>query len=197
MAEGMIAGGVLPVIKHIPGHGRAPSDSHLALPEVDATLEALEAVDFPPFEALSDMPMAMTAHVVYRAIDRRRPATTSRRVIRLIRDRLGFSGLIMSDDLSMNALSGSTTERARASLKAGCDVVLHCNGTMAEMQAVAAGTGRLRGPALRRAEAAMARIARRPEPLDEDEARTRFASAFPNLGSVSAAIGADPTGGAG
>ncbi len=192
MAEGMIAGGVLPVIKHIPGHGRAMSDSHLALPEVDAPLATLEAVDFPPFEALSDMPMAMTAHVVYRAIDRRRPATTSRAAIRLIRDRLGFSGLIMSDDLSMKALSGHMADRARASLKAGCDVVLHCNGVMAEMQAVAAATGRLRGPALRRAEAAMARLARRPEPLDEGEARARFASAFARMG----VIGADPTGSA-
>jgi len=197
MAEGMIAGGVLPVIKHIPGHGRAMSDSHLALPEVDAPLETLEAVDFPPFEALSDMPMAMTAHVVYRAIDRRRPATTSRTAIRLIRDRLGFSGLIMSDDLSMKALSGDMTARARASLKAGCDVVLHCNGAMAEMQAVASATGRLKGSALRRAEAAMARVARRPEPLDEGEARARFASAFPSQGTIGGSVGADPTGRAG
>jgi beta-N-acetylhexosaminidase len=179
MAEGMMAGGVLPVIKHIPGHGRATSDSHLALPEVDAPMEALEAVDFPPFEALSDMPMAMTAHVVYRAIDKRRPATTSRAAIRLIRERLGFTGLIMSDDLSMKALSGDFTARARASLRAGCDVVLHCNGDMAEMTAVAEGVGRLRGKAERRAEAAMNRIARRPEPLDEAEARARFAAAFP------------------
>ncbi len=197
MAEGMIAGGVLPVIKHIPGHGRALSDSHLALPEVDAPLETLEAVDFAPFEALSDMPLAMTAHVVYRAIDRRRPATTSRRVVRLIRDRLGFTGLIMSDDLSMKALSGDMTERARASLHAGCDVVLHCNGTMAEMQAVAAGTGRLKGSALRRAEAAMSRIVRRPEPLDEGDARARFASAFPDRAAIGGGVGADPTGRAG
>ena len=189
MAEGMIAGGVLPVIKHIPGHGRATSDSHLALPEVDASLESLEAVDFPPFEALSDMPMAMTAHVVYRAIDRRRPATTSRRAIRLIRERLGFGGLLMSDDLSMKALSGDMTERARAALRAGCDVVLHCNGDMGEMLAVTAGTGRLRGQAERRAAAALARIARRPEPLDEGEARARFAAAFPAHGLV----GVDPT----
>lgn len=190
MAEGMIAGGVLPVIKHIPGHGRSMSDSHLALPEVDAPLDGLEAVDFPPFEALSDMPMAMTAHVVYRAIDRRRPATTSRKVIRMIRERLGFSGLIMSDDLSMKALSGAMADRARASLAAGCDVVLHCNGVMGEMQAVAAGTGRLRGKAQARAEAALARIVRRPEPLDEAEARVRFAAAFPAAGI----LGADPTG---
>lgn len=189
MAEGMIAGGVLPIVKHIPGHGRSMSDSHLDLPVVDAEMDALEAVDFPPFEALSDMPMAMTAHVIYRAIDKRRPATTSKKAIRLIRERLGFTGLIMSDDLSMKALSGTMTDRAKASLKAGCDVVLHCNGQMEEMQAVAAGAGRLKGEAARRAEAAMARIARRPEPLDEGEARARFASAFDGMG----AVGADPT----
>ncbi len=180
-AEGLIAGGVLPVIKHIHGHGRAMSDSHLALPEVDASLEALEATDFQPFRILSDMPMAMTAHVVYRAIDRRRPATTSRKAIRLIREGLGFDGLLMSDDLSMKALSGDFAARARASLRAGCDVVLHCNGDMAEMQAVLAGTSNLRSQARRRAEAAMARLARLPEPFDEAEARARFAAAFPGL----------------
>ena len=190
MAEGMLAGGVLPVIKHIPGHGRALADSHQALPVVDAPLEALEAVDFPPFEALSDMPMAMTAHVVYRALDPRRPATTSRDVIRSIRDRLGFSGLIMTDDLSMKALKGDMAGRARASLRAGCDVVLHCNGKMDEMRSVVAGTRRLAGPALRRAEAAMARIVRRPEPLDEAAARERFAETFPAQGQ----LGQDPTG---
>jgi beta-N-acetylhexosaminidase len=189
MAEGMMAGGVLPVIKHIPGHGRSMADSHLALPEVDAPMEALEAVDFPPFEALSDMPMAMTAHVVYRAIDKRRPATTSRKAIRLIRDRLGFSGLLMTDDLSMKALSGSLADRARASLRAGCDVVLHCNGNLAEMGEVASATGRLKGAAARRAEAALARIARRVEPLDESEARARFSDAFGGQG----ALGVDPT----
>jgi beta-N-acetylhexosaminidase len=114
-------------------------------------------------------------------------------VIRLIRERLGFSGLILSDDLSMKALSGDMTARAKASLQAGCDVVLHCNGSMPEMQAVAAGTGRLKGAAQRRADAALARIARRPEPLDEAEARARFASAFPGL----AVTGIDPTGRAG
>jgi beta-N-acetylhexosaminidase len=180
-AEGLIAGGVLPVIKHIPGHGRALADSHLALPEVDASLEALDATDFQPFRMLSDMPMAMTAHVVYRAIDKRWPATTSRRAIRLIREGLGFGGLLMSDDLSMKALSGNFASRAKASLKAGCDVVLHCNGDMAEMRAVAEGTGVLRGQARRRADAALARLARLPEPFDEAEARSRFAAAFPGL----------------
>ena len=175
MAEGLLAGGVLPVIKHIPGHGRAASDSHFDLPVVDASAEALRQTDFAPFQALSDMPLAMTAHVLYRAFDRRRPATTSRRVIRgLLREELGFSGLIMSDDLSMKALDGEMARRARQSLSAGCDIVLHCNGDMAEMKAVAAGVGALSGTAARRAEAALARIPRRTEPLDRREAEARF-----------------------
>lgn len=175
MAEGLLAGGVLPVIKHIPGHGRAGADSHFDLPVVDASAEALRQTDFAPFQALSDMPLAMTAHVLYRAFDRRRPATTSRRVIKgLLREELGFSGLLMSDDLSMQALEGDMTARARQSLSAGCDVVLHCNGNMDEMRAVAAGTGALSGLSARRAEAAMLRIPRRPEPLDRREAEARF-----------------------
>ena len=173
-AEGMLAGGVLPVIKHMPGHGRAFADSHHELPTVHADLATLDAWDFAPFRALSDMPMAMTAHVVFDAIDPKRPATTSRKAIRLMRDRLGFGGLIMTDDLSMKALSGSLTERAAAALKAGCDVVLHCNGDLAEMRQVAEGVGRLKGAAKRRAEAAMARIVLDPEPLDEAMARERF-----------------------
>lgn len=178
-AEGLIAGGVLPIIKHIPGHGRAKSDSHLDLPLVEASMEALDARDFAPFKALSDMPMAMTAHVVYSAIDRKRPATTSRKAIgQVIRGQLGFSGLLMSDDLSMKALSGDFAERARASLAAGCDVVLHCNGDMAEMTAVMAGTKTLAGKAKARAEAALARIARAPEPFDADAGRARFDAAF-------------------
>ena len=178
-AEGLIAGGVLPVIKHIPGHGRAKADSHLELPVVDATYEALDARDFPPFRALSDMPMAMTAHVIYSAIDPKRPATTSKKAIRkVIRGALGFDGLLMSDDLSMKALSGDFTERAEQALAAGCDVVLHCNGDMAEMKAVVDGAGALKGHARRRAQAALGRIARSPEPLDLDAARARFAAAL-------------------
>jgi beta-N-acetylhexosaminidase len=174
-AEGLLAGGVLPVIKHIPGHGRAASDSHLDLPVVEASLEALRQTDFPAFQALSDMPLAMTAHVLYRALDRRRPATTSRRVIRdVLRGELGFAGLIMSDDLSMKALDGDMARRARQSLAAGCDVVLHCNGDMTEMKAVAAGARSLSGRAALRAEAALARLPRRPEPLDRREAEARF-----------------------
>lgn len=189
MAEGLLAGGVLPVIKHIPGHGRALADSHLDLPEVDADLAALQAVDFPPFEALSDMPMAMTAHAVYRAIDKKRPATTSKAVVRAMRERLGFSGLIMTDALEMHALKGDLASRAHAALKAGCDVVLHCSGVMEDMVSVAEGTAKLKGEAKRRAEAALRRIARRPEPLDEAEARARFAEVFAGQGTVAA----DPT----
>jgi len=177
-AEGLIAGGVLPVIKHIPGHGRARGDSHLELPVVGATREELEAVDFAPFKVLSDMPMAMTAHVVYSAIDPKRPATTSRKAIRLIRDEIGFDGLLMSDDLSMKALGGDFDDRARQALKAGCDVVLHCNGMMSEVKAVMGGTGSLSGKAARRAQAALARLAKSPEPFDLEAGRARFAAAF-------------------
>jgi beta-N-acetylhexosaminidase len=165
------------VIKHAPGHGRATADSHLALPVVDADLAALEN-DFRPFRMLSDMPIAMTAHVVYSAIDSRRPATTSAPVIRMIRSDLGFDGLLLSDDLSMKALNGDFATRARQALRAGCDMVLHCNGDMAEMRAVALGTRALRGAAKRRAEAALARIPKVVEPLEQKTARTRFAAAF-------------------
>ncbi len=178
-AEGLIAGGVLPVIKHIPGHGRAKADSHLALPVVEASLEELDARDFAPFKVLSDMPMAMTAHVVYTAIDPKRPATTSRKAIRdVIRGTIGFDGLIMSDDLSMKALSGDFAERTRASLAAGCDVVLHCNGDMAEMTAIASAVKPLAGKAKARATAALGRLSKTPEPFDPEEGRARFDAAF-------------------
>jgi beta-N-acetylhexosaminidase len=121
----------------------------------------------------------MTAHVIYSAVDPRRPATTSRKVLsRVVRQTIGFDGLLMSDDLSMKALSGDFTERARASLAAGCDVVLHCNGDMTEMKAVAEGARPLAGQAKRRADAVLKRLARRPEPFDAAEARARFDAAF-------------------
>ncbi|TAJ69554.1 MAG: beta-N-acetylhexosaminidase [Phenylobacterium sp.] len=179
MAEGLIAGGVLPVVKHIPGHGRARVDSHLELPVVEAGWDDLDARDFAPFKTLSDMPMAMTAHVIYAAVDRKRPATTSRKVIRkVVRGAIGFDGLVMSDDLSMKALEGGFRERAEAALKAGCDVVLHCNGDMAEMKAVASGTAALKGDAKRRALAALARLPKAVEPFDAAEGRARFDAAF-------------------
>lgn len=138
VCDGLLDQGVLPVIKHIPGHGRAMVDSHLSLPVVTASRAALEAQDFPPFAALRDQPWAMTAHVVYAAIDADRPATTSAKMIgEVIRGLIGFEGLLISDDLSMKALGGGFAERTRASLEAGCDVVLHCNGDMAEMRAIA------------------------------------------------------------
>jgi beta-N-acetylhexosaminidase len=177
-AEGLLAGGVLPVIKHIPGHGRAGADSHHALPVVEASREDLE-IDFAPFRALSDMPLAMTAHVVYTALDPVEPATTSAIVMNeIIRGAIGFDGLVMSDDLSMNALSGTLTERAAAAFGAGCDIGLHCNGIMAEMVAVADAAPPLAGEPKRRADAALKRIVRAPEPIDLVDARARFEAAL-------------------
>jgi beta-N-acetylhexosaminidase len=151
-AEGLKAGGVLPVIKHMPGHGRAFADSHHHLPVVDTSRAELAAHDFPPFKALSGELMAMSAHVVYKSIDPDNPATTSAKVIsEVIRGEIGFDGLLMSDDVSMNALSGSIGERARAIAANGCDMILHCNGVMAEMVAVAPEAGVLAGKALERA----------------------------------------------
>jgi beta-N-acetylhexosaminidase len=150
-AEGLIDAGIVPVIKHIPGHGRATADSHKALPIVEADLAALRATDFKPYNvwaALKPKPLAfaMTAHVIYTAIDPTHPATQSKKLFdEIIRGELAFDGLVMSDDLSMAALTGPYDERAAKSLAAGCDVVLHCNGDMAEMQAVARGTGPLGG----------------------------------------------------
>jgi beta-N-acetylhexosaminidase len=155
--EGLIEGGVLPVMKHIPGHGRAGSDSHLDLPRVDAPLEALSASDFVTFRSLNHCPIAMTAHVVYDSIDPQRPCTTSPKVIRdVIRGEIGFDGLLMSDDLSMKALDGPLSVRAKAALFAGCDLVLHCNGDMEEMKDVASETGTLDGVSAKRSDAALA-----------------------------------------
>ncbi len=129
---------MLPVMKHMPGHGRATADSHHALPRVATAAEELSATDFVTFRSLNTCPMAMTAHVVYEAIDPQRPATTSPKVIRdVIRGEIGFDGLLISDDLSMNALDGPLSVRTKAALFAGCDVVLHCNGKMDEMREVA------------------------------------------------------------
>ena len=135
--EGLIAGGVLPVIKHIPGHGRAAVDSHVALPVVEASLEDLRNLDFVPFQALSGMSCAMTAHVTYTAIDPDHPATLSPRLIRqIIRKEIGFTGVLFSDDISMKALSGSPAQNAKAALRAGCDLVLHCNKSLEERRDV-------------------------------------------------------------
>lgn len=136
-AQGLLEGGVLPVVKHIPGHGRALADSHAELPVVTASRAELEASDFVPFQALRDMPWAMTAHVLYKALDPDRPATTSPGVIAdVIRGQIGFTGVLVSDDISMQALKGDLPSRARAALAAGCDVALHCTGDFAEMKSV-------------------------------------------------------------
>src|SRR5690242_15958927 len=159
--EGMIEGGVIPVMKHIPGHGRAGADSHLELPRVSASADELSASDFVTFRSLNFCPMAMTAHVVYDAIDAQRPATTSPKLIRdVIRGEIGFDGLLMSDDLSMQALTGSLDHRAKASLFAGCDVVLHCNGNLAEMREIATELKPLEDIHLKRADAALMHLSR-------------------------------------
>jgi beta-N-acetylhexosaminidase len=164
VADGLMEGGVLPVVKHIPGHGRAGADSHHELPRVAAPAAHLAEVDFAPFEALADLPMAMTAHVVYEALDAR-PATLSPVIIDTIRREIGFDGLLMTDDISMQALAGDVAQRATAAIAAGCDVVLHCNGDLAEMAAVAAAAGPLSADGTRRAVAALACRAT-PDPVD-------------------------------
>lgn len=153
VTDGLMDGGVLPVLKHIPGHGRAQQDSHLELPRVSASAKEL-AADFAPFIALNDLAMGMTAHLVYEAIDPD-PATISPKMMGLIRNDIGFDGLIMTDDISMQALEGNMTQRSAASIAAGCDVVLHCNGDMAEMQDVVAASGTLSGKGLERAQAVL------------------------------------------
>jgi beta-N-acetylhexosaminidase len=169
-------GGVLPVLKHLPGHGRATADSHKQLPVVDADATVLDATDFAAFRPLAGLPLGMTAHVVFTAFDPLAPATTSVTMIRqVIRGSIGFKGLLMSDDVSMGALSGTIGERSRAALAAGCDVVLHCNGNFAEMQAVAAEAPVLAGESDRRAAAALAARSI-PAELDLIEARATFAA---------------------
>lgn len=154
-AQGHLDGGVLPVLKHIPGHGRATLDSHFELPHVAADPGDLAATDFAPFRALNDLPMGMTAHLVYDAIDAV-PATVSPRVMALIREQIGFDGLVMTDDISMKALQGSLADLSRAALRAGCDVILHCNGTLAARIEVAEAAGRMTEAAQTRAEVALA-----------------------------------------
>jgi len=166
VAQGLIEGGVLPVIKHMPGHGRAEADSHHALPRVAAPLAELERTDFVPFAALADLPLAMTAHVVYEAVDPGHPATLSAKVIaEVVRGAIGYDGLVMTDDLSMQALSGSLSQRAQAAIAAGCDMLLHCNGRLDEMREVAEAAPLLAGKAETRAAAALARL-RPPCPGD-------------------------------
>jgi beta-N-acetylhexosaminidase len=175
VAEGLMAGGVLPVMKHIPGHGRATSDSHFDLPVVSASREELEAVDFVPFRALAALPAAMTAHVLFSACDADAPASISKRVIEeVIRGRIGFDGLLMSDDLAMGALSGSAGDKAAAVIGAGSDVVLACTGGLEETEAVAAAVPTLSGKALARFERARAVLGHQ-QPFEVAEAEACLA----------------------
>jgi beta-N-acetylhexosaminidase len=187
VTDGLALGGVLPVLKHIPGHGRATADSHLRLPVVDTPRTELEQTDFAAFRPLADLPMGMTAHVVFSAIDPAQPATTSATMIeQVIRHAIGFQGLLMSDDVSMNALAGSIGERTRAIFEAGCDVVLHCNGKLEEMREVAAEAPILAGRALQRAEAAVAARKRPDAGFDRKAARAELDELVRRAGEMSA-----------
>ncbi|WP_346897485.1 beta-N-acetylhexosaminidase [uncultured Roseibium sp.] len=173
--EGLMAGGVLPVIKHLPGHGRALVDSHLTLPRIQASHEELSEADFLPFKDLSDMPLAMTAHLLYAGIEPEHPATQSHRIIQeIIRGEIGFDGCLMSDDISMKALGGDMRERAALSFAAGCDLVLHCNGDMAEMKAVAEAAPALQGTSLQRCDEALAMRKQPDAGFDPLAAREEF-----------------------
>ncbi|HTO67578.1 MAG TPA: beta-N-acetylhexosaminidase [Bradyrhizobium sp.] len=186
VTEGLEEGGILPILKHIPGHGRATADSHESLPVVDTPRSELERVDFAAFRPLADLPMAMTAHVVFSAIDAVHPATTSAKMIdEVIRGFIGFQGLLMSDDVSMNALAGSIAERTRAIFAAGCDVVLYCNGKLEEMRDVASQTPELAGKALARARAALA-ARKAPRPFDRAAARAELDALVARLGAAGA-----------
>ena len=186
VTDGLEQGGVLPVLKHIPGHGRATADTHFRLPEVDTSKKELERTDFAAFQPLADLPMAMTAHVVFSALDPAHPATTSATIIeQVIRGVIGFQGLLMSDDVSMNALSGSIAERTRAIFAAGCDVVLHCNGKLDEMREVVAQTPELTGKPLQRAKAALA-SRRAPQPFDRAAARIELDALITRAGTAGA-----------
>ncbi len=171
IADGLMQGGVLPVLKHLPGHGRATVDSHQSLPVVNADRATLEAIDFAAFRPLAGLPLGMTAHVVFTAFDPVTPATTSSTMVQgVIRDSIGFEGLLMTDDISMGALSGSLAERAAAALGAGCDVILHCSGRIEEMHELAGAVPLLAGTRERRAAAALA-ARRAPDDIDLAQGR--------------------------
>jgi beta-N-acetylhexosaminidase len=186
VTDGLEQGGILPVLKHIPGHGRATADTHVRLPLVDTSQAELERTDFAAFRPLADLPMAMTAHVVFSALDPAQPATTSATMIeQVIRGVIGFQGLLMSDDVSMNALAGSIAQRTQAIVTAGCDMVLHCNGKLDEMRAVAGETPLLTGNALERAKQALA-SRKVPQPLDRGAARAELDELLKRAGVASA-----------
>src|SRR3954471_22195867 len=186
VTEGLEQGGVLPVLKHIPGHGRATADTHFNLPTVETSRDELDRTDFAAFKPLADLPMAMTAHVVFSAVDPAHPATTSATMIaQVIRGVIGFQGLLMSDDVSMNALSGNIAERTRAIFAAGGDMVLHCNGNIEEMREVAGQTPELSGKALERANAALA-ARKGPQPFDSAAARAELDALIARANTASA-----------
>jgi beta-N-acetylhexosaminidase len=186
VTEGLQQGGILPVLKHIPGHGRANADTHFRLPEVDTPKAELERTDFAAFQPLADLPMAMTAHVVFSALDPAQPATTSATIIeQVIRGVIGFQGLLMSDDVSMNALAGSIAERTQAIIGAGCDMVLHCNGKLDEMREVVRQTPELSGKALERAKRALA-SRQSPQAFDRLAARAELDRLISRAGTASA-----------
>jgi beta-N-acetylhexosaminidase len=186
VTEGLEQGGILPVLKHIPGHGRATADTHYRLTQVDTSRAELERTDFAAFQPLADLPMAMTAHVVFSALDPAHPATTSATIIeQVIRGVIGFQGLLMSDDVSMNALSGSIAERTRALFTAGCDMALHCNGKLDEMRDVARETPELSGQALERARRALA-SRQAPQPFDRPAARVELDALIARAGMAGA-----------
>ncbi len=187
VTEGLQQGGALPVLKHIPGHGRATQDTHFRLPVVDTPRAELERTDFAAFQPLADLPMAMTAHVVFSALDPAHPATTSATIIhQVIRGVIGFQGLLMSDDVSMNALAGSVAERTRAIFAAGCDMVLHCNGKLDEMREVARETPELSGKALERAGRALA-SRKAPQAFDRLKARAELDALIDRAGAAEGA----------
>jgi beta-N-acetylhexosaminidase len=176
VCDGLLEGGILPVIKHIPGHGRAVADSHLELPRVDTALDTLVKTDFAPFIGLSDAPAGMTAHIVYSAIDPERPASTSPTLIEeTIRNEIGFDGLLFSDDVCMNALSGPVNDRVGLVLEAGCDVALHCNQNFADMAAIAETCPPMRDDSLLRLKSAVARL-NDSNDFDADAAKRRISA---------------------
>ncbi|MDA5094308.1 beta-hexosaminidase [Aliiroseovarius sp. KMU-50] len=175
VAQGLIEGGVLPVVKHLPGHGRATMDSHQELPHVATKARELHHTDFLAFEGVSNLPLGMTAHIVFEDIDPDAPATQSPTMINLIREEIGFGGLLMTDDLSMQALEGPLTLRARRALEAGCDMILHCNGDLEEMREVADATGAMSEEARLRAENALT-WRKSPVPVDIDALEAEFRS---------------------
>ncbi|MFY9956162.1 beta-N-acetylhexosaminidase [Bradyrhizobium sp.] len=186
VTDGLEQGGILPVLKHIPGHGRATADTHFKLPVVDTSRKELERSDFAAFQPLADLPMAMTAHVVFSAFDSAQPATTSATMVEeVIRGVIGFQGLLMSDDVSMNALAGSLAERTRAIFAAGNDIVLHCNGKLDEMRDVARETPELSGKALERARKALA-SRKAPKPFDRVAARAELDALIDRAGILGA-----------